>query len=132
MTPPLALVAFALLTMTAITIEIVYAYATQGFGYGFSSNRPAVSKPPLGLRIERAYRNQVEASAYVVPVLAAAAVVGLGGADISLAALIVVAGRAWFVLTYYIGLPFLRIPGFSATALATLYIAVQLLTATVA
>ncbi|MEM7711385.1 MAG: hypothetical protein AAF264_11690, partial [Pseudomonadota bacterium] len=76
MTLTTALVLFALVTMTAITIEIMYAYATQGFGYGFSSNRPVVERTPLGLRIERAYRNQVESAAYIVPVLAAGIAAG--------------------------------------------------------
>ena len=63
-----ALVWFGVITFTVIAVEIFYTYATQGFGFGFSSNRPVPEKSALGLRIERVYRNQVEASAYVVPI----------------------------------------------------------------
>ncbi|MBM2576075.1 MAPEG family protein [Jannaschia sp. Os4] len=127
MTATTALILYALISMTALTVEIVYAYATQGFGYGFSSNRPAIERTPLGLRLERAWRNQVESAAYVLAVLAAAAVTGLSGPGPALALALVVAGRALFVLLYYTGLPFARIIGFSTASLGSLYLAVTML-----
>lgn len=127
MTLTTALVLFALTTMTAITVEIMYAYATQGFGYGFSSNRPIIERTPLGLRIERAYRNQVESAAYIVPILAAGVASGLQGPGVTIAATAIVAGRAAFVLLYYTGIPFVRILGFTAGSLGSLYLALRLL-----
>jgi len=123
MTPTTALIAFALITMAAITVEILYTYATQGVGFGFSSNRPHVDKTPLGLRIERAYRNQIEAAAYIVPILAAAALIGLNTPAAQTSAFIIIAGRAAFVLLYYTGIPFVRILGFSAASLGSVYLA---------
>ena len=121
----LALIGFALVTMTALTIEIAYAYISQGFGYGFSSNRPIVERGALGLRIQRAYQNQVESAAYIVPVLAGAAFLGVTGEGPALAAAIIVFGRAAFVLLYYTGIPFIRILGFTCGSLGSLYLALQ-------
>lgn len=122
MTPTIALMVFALITMAAIMVEILYTYATQGFGFGFSSNRPMVEKTPLGLRIERAYRNQTESAAYIVPVLAAAAVTGLNTPAAQTAAWFIVAGRAAFILLYYTGLPFVRILGFAGGSFGSLFL----------
>ncbi|MEM7489509.1 MAG: MAPEG family protein [Pseudomonadota bacterium] len=127
MTATAALILYALTSMTALTVEIVYAYATRGFGYGFSSNRPAIERTRLGLRLERAWRNQVESAAYVLPVLTAAAATGVSGPGVPLALTAIVAGRAAFVLLYYTGLPFARILGFSAASLGSLYLAVTML-----
>ncbi|MEM9797337.1 MAG: MAPEG family protein [Pseudomonadota bacterium] len=127
MTLTTALILYALVTMTALTVEIVYAYATQGFGYGFSSNRPVIERTPLGLRIERAYRNQVESAAYILPVLTAGIVTGLQGPGIALAATLIVSGGAAFVLLYYTGIPFIRILGFTCGSLGSLYLALRLL-----
>lgn len=121
-----ALVALGALTFLALGFEIFYTYATQGFGFGFSSNRPAVTLTPLGRRIARVYGNQVEAAAYMVPVLAAAAVVDLSSPTAQGAALAIVLGRIWFMLFYYIGLPFVRILGFLSGSLGTLTLFVLL------
>ena len=118
-----ALVLFALLTLIMLGHEIFYTYATQGFGFGFSSNRKTVERSPLALRIQRAYQNQVEAAAYGVPVLAAAAITGLEGSGAQTAALIFVIGRVAFAVLYYSGVPFIRVPAFLMGTLSTLYIA---------
>lgn len=128
MDPIVALILFALITMTAIVIEVFYTYGTQGIGFGFSSNRPLVEKTPFGLRIERAYRNQIEASAYIVPVLAAAAFVGLESEAVRITCAVIVLGRAAFIPLYYTGIPFIRILGFSAASFGTLYLIYLLLT----
>ncbi len=128
MSPLLALIFFGLITMTALTIEVIYAYATQGFGYGFSSNRPQIERTALGLRIGRTYQNQVESAAYIVPILLAATVAGLDSFGVTTAAGLIVAGRAAFVLLYYTGIPFIRILGFSCGSFGSLYIAYVLLT----
>ncbi|MEX0338319.1 MAG: MAPEG family protein [Arenibacterium sp.] len=122
-----ALIGFALITMTALTIEIFYTYLAHGFGYGFSSNRPAVERTALGLRIQRAYQNQIESTAYIVPVLAAAALLNPSSEGAAIAAALIVIGRAAFVVLYYTGVPFIRIIGFSCASLSTLYLAVTLL-----
>lgn len=132
MTFETALVGFALVTMTALTIEIAYTYLSQGFGYGFSSNRPMIERGALGLRIQRAYQNQVESAAYIVPVLVVAPLLGMTGEGPALAAAIVVFGRAAFVLLYYTGIPFIRILGFTCGSLGSLYLAVQCIALVVA
>lgn len=108
----LALVLFGALTLFALTFEVLYTYATQGFGFGFSSNRPPVERTPFGKRVARAYINQTEAASYIVPILAAAAFVDLSSPLAQYAALAIVFGRAWFVGFYYTGLPFVRLIGF--------------------
>ena len=115
-----ALVALGALTFVTLGNEIFFTYATQGLGYGFASNRPAVSFSPLAKRVARVYANQVEASSYMVPILAAAAFVGLASPVAETAALVLVAGRVWFVVFYYIGLPFVRIIGFLGGSVGTL------------
>ena len=65
--------------------------------------------------------------AYLVPALAAAALAGLEGDGVTLACLAILAGRAWFVAFYYTGLPFMRIPGFTAAALGALYLILRIL-----
>ncbi|MBL4726105.1 MAG: MAPEG family protein, partial [Rhizobiaceae bacterium] len=62
------------------------------------------------MRIQRAYQNQVESAAYVVPVLAAGALVGLEGSGAETAALLIILGRIAFALLYYTGIPFIRVP----------------------
>jgi len=126
MTFTAGLVAFAAITFFVISMEIMVAYATQGFGYGFSSNRPEVEKGPFALRVERTYRNQVESAAYIVPIFAAGALTDFNSPDIELATLFVVVGRALFALLYYTGIPFVRILGFSLASFSTLYIAVMM------
>jgi len=117
-----ALVWFGVITFIVIAVEIMFTYATQGFGFGFSSNRPVVEKTALGLRIERVYRNQVEASAYVVPILGGAALMGLATPGVQLAALLVVLGRAAFCLLYYTGIPLIRVFAFVTVSMSLLYI----------
>lgn len=117
-----ALIWFGVITFVVIAVEIFYTYGTQGFGFGFSSNRPVVEKSALGIRVERVYRNQVEASAYVVPILGGAALMGLNTPGVQIAALLVVLGRAAFCVLYYTGIPFLRIIGFGTVSLSLLYI----------
>lgn len=129
MTFTTALVVFALLTLIMLGIEIMTTYATQGFGYGFSSNRAMVERPPLALRIQRAYQNQIESAAYGVPVLAAAALTGLESASAQMAALIFIIGRTAFAVLYYSGVPFIRVPAFVMGTLSTLYIAYALFAA---
>ncbi len=124
-----ALIGFALVTMTALIIEIAYAYISQGFGYGFSSNRPMVERGAVGLRIQRAYQNQIESAGYIVPVLTGAAFLGVTGEGPALAAAIIVFGRAAFVLLYYTGIPFIRILGFTCGSLGSLYLGIQCLLA---
>lgn len=123
-----ALVAFGGITLAMLGLEIMYTYATQGFSYGFSSNRAAVEQSAFALRIKRAYQNQVESAAYGVPVLAAAAVFGLQGAGVETAALLFVMGRAAFAILYYTGITFIRVPAFLVSTLSIFYIVYSLLT----
>ncbi|WP_299164733.1 MAPEG family protein [uncultured Tateyamaria sp.] len=127
MTFTTALVAFAIITLLAVGLEIMFTYATQGFGFGFSSNRPAVQKSPLGLRIQRAYQNQVESAAYIVPLLIAGQMTGLTGTTAEWVTLIIIAGRAAFMVLYYTGIPFLRILGFVGGSMGSMVLAYLLL-----
>ena len=127
MSPIIALAAFGLLTMLLITLEIVYIYITQGFAFGFSSNRPERERTTFGGRVERVYKNQVEASAYVVPILGAAAFLGLASPAVQMASLLIVIGRALFAVLYLTGLPFLRILGFTMASLSSFYLAIIIL-----
>lgn len=123
-----ALIYFGLLTLVMLFVEIMFTYATQGFGYGFSSNRdPETKFSQLGLRIKRAYQNQIESSAYVIPVLVAAIVLGLESSSGEIAALLLVLGRAIFAVLYYSGVPFARLFGFGMATFSTLFIAYLLL-----
>ena len=122
-----ALVLFAVITLFMLSLEIAFTYATQGFGYGFSSNRgPQTEHSPMALRIKRAYQNQIESAAYGVPILAAAAITGLQSNGAEIAALLFIVGRATFALLYYTGIPFIRVPAFALGSLSTLYIAFEL------
>jgi uncharacterized MAPEG superfamily protein len=123
-----ALVFFGLITLVMLFIEITTTYATQGFSYGFSSNRRTITeRPPIALRIQRAYQNQIESAAYGVPVLAAAAVTGLESGNAETAALLFIVGRAAFAVLYYSGVSFIRVPAFALGTLSSLYIAYVLL-----
>lgn len=121
----LALVGFALLTMSIVTFDIVFTYVRRGFGFGFSSNRPQVEYSKFELRMKRILQNQTESAAYIVPTLVGAHLAGLSGAYVELAALLIIAGRAAYALLYYTGIPFIRIPAFSLASLSTLYLAVS-------
>ncbi len=127
MTPIDALAAFAIITLVIIGTEIFYTYATQGFGYGFSSNRGTAELSPFGQRLKRSLQNHVESAIYVVPALAGAALLGLDGGGISLAALLVIVGRVLFPLLYLTGIPFIRVPAFGLATVSSLYIAVVVL-----
>ncbi len=129
MTPIAALGAFALTTIAMIGFEIFYTYATQGFGFGFSSNRPTVTLSPFGQRMKRALQNQTESAAYIVPVLTAVAFLDLTSDSISIALLLIIIGRAAFVLLYYTGIPFIRIPAFVCGTAPSLYLAIVILMA---
>jgi len=117
-----ALIAFGLITLLAVRIEIMFTYATQGFAYGFSSNWPDAHKSRLGLRIQRAYQNQIESAAYIVPLLIAGHVTGLTGPMAEHVTSVIIAGRAAFMLLYYTGIPFLRVLGFFRGSMVLAYL----------
>jgi uncharacterized MAPEG superfamily protein len=127
MTYTTALLCFGLISLILIATEIMFTYATLGFGYGFSSNRPTVTKSPLGLRIERSYRNQVESASYILPALVAGALLGGQTPAQATAALLIVVGRASFALLYYTGVPFIRVPAFVLASFPSLFLFVTLL-----
>ena len=119
-----ALIMFGALTLLLLGIEIMFTYATKGFGYGFSSNRSATNdRGPLALRIQRAYQNQIESAAYGVPILIVAAITGLENSSAETAALIFVLGRAAFAVLYLTGIPFIRVPAFVMGTFSAAYIA---------
>ncbi len=122
-----ALIAFGIITLLMLGLEIMTTYATQGFDFGFSSNRKIVKRPPLALRISRAYQNQIESAAYGVPILAAAAITGLQFSGGETAAQLFVVGRAAFAVLYYSGISFIRVPAFLLGTLSIFYIAYGLL-----
>ncbi len=99
----------ALLTIAVVFVEVMYTYAFYGFGYGWSSNR-VEPKPRgrFGLRIQRTLQNQVEATAYSVPVLTVAAISGLDSGLALTAGVVHIIARAVFVALYFAGVPFFR------------------------
>ncbi len=118
-----ALFFIGLIAVVLLIIEVNFTYATQGFLYGFSSNRsPSAEFSPLAQRIKSAYNNQIESTAYIVPVLAAAALTGLESSSAETAALILVIGRAIYGPLYYLGVANLRLVGFGMATLSLLYI----------
>jgi uncharacterized MAPEG superfamily protein len=127
MTPIDALAAFAIITLVIIGTEIFYTYATQGFGYGFSSNCSTPELSPFGQRLKRTLQNHIESAAYVVPVLAGAAFLGMEGGGVALAALLIIVGRALFTLLYLSGIAFIRVPAFGLATVSSLYLAVLVL-----
>lgn len=129
MLPELALVYFGVLTIVILMVEVMYTYAHFGKAFGFSSNRPTdASRSALGVRIQRTYQNHVESAAYGVPVLAAAAFMGVATPGVQLAALLFVIGRAAFAPLYYTGIPFIRLPAWGMGWISIAYIAYVLLT----
>ncbi|WP_049833583.1 MAPEG family protein [Octadecabacter temperatus] len=129
MTPITALAAFALMSIAMIGFEIMYTYATQGFGYGFSANRPNVTFSPFAIRVKRALQNQTESAMYIVPLIAAVQLLGLTGNGISLALALIIFGRMAFVALYYTGIPFIRVPAFVCGTVPSIYLAIMVLTA---
>lgn len=126
MTFTTALLAFGLLSLMLAGIEIMFTYATLGFAHGFSANRANVEKSELGKRISNAYSNNAEAAAYGVPVLAAAAIVGLEGNGVETAAMLFVLGRVAFAVLYFTGITFVRVPAFLIGTMSIFYIAIYL------
>ncbi len=125
MTPAIALALFGLITFATIAFEVMYGYLILGFGYGFSSKRPVIERSGFPLRIERVYRNQVESAAYIVPAIAAAAILGLEGSLIATTCTVILIGRVGFSLAYYTGLPFLRVPFFAMGSFGSLILIYQ-------
>ncbi|NRA88185.1 MAG: hypothetical protein HRU28_12520, partial [Rhizobiales bacterium] len=60
---------------------------------------------------------------YGVPILAAAAITGLQGSGVEIAALLFVLGRLAFVVLYYTGVSFIRVPAFLVANISILYVA---------
>ena len=77
--------------------------------------------------MKRALQNQTEAATYGVPIIAAAAFAGLTD-GVETAAMLFVTGRAAFVLLYYTGITFARVPAFLVSTLSIAYIAYVLFT----
>lgn len=123
-----ALTSFALITLALVGLSISYTYATQGFGFGFSSNRGTPEVSPFAIRLKRTLQNQTESAAYVVPALAAAMFAGLDGAGVELAALLIVVGRAAFAVLYMSGISFIRVPAFVLATLSSFYLLFVVLT----
>jgi len=120
----LALAYYGLLSLLLVGTTIMYTYATQGFAYGFSSNRVAPELSPFAIRLNRVWLNQVESSAYILPALLAAQFAGLSGGGVELAALLIVIGRAAFAALYLSGISFIRVPAFVLGTVSSLYLGV--------
>jgi len=124
-----ALFSIGLITFVLLFVEINFMYATQGFKYGWSSNRGSEATfSPLAKRIKNAYSNQVESAAYSVPVFATAALVGLEHSGAETATLIYIIGRAIYGPLYYLGVANLRLVGFGMGSLSMIYILYALFT----
>lgn len=129
MLPELALVYFGALTIVLLMVEVMYTYSYFGTAFGWSSNRPAdASRSALGIRIQRTFQNHIESAAYGVPVLGAAALMGVVTPGVQVAALLFVVGRAAFAPLYYSGIPFIRLPAWGMGWISIAYIAFVLIT----
>jgi uncharacterized MAPEG superfamily protein len=129
MTPITALAAFALTSIAMIGFEIMYTYATQGFSFGFSANRPNVTLSPFAIRVKRALQNQTESAMYIVPLIAAVQFLELTGGGVTLALSLIVFGRMAFVALYYTGITFIRVPAFVCGTVPSIYLAVTIFNA---
>lgn len=127
MTPETAIAAFGLITFATIGFEIMYTYATRGLAFGFSSQRPIVEKSGFALRVERVYRNQVESAAYILPALLTALYTQASIPALATVLLLIVLGRAGFVLMFYSGITFIRVPFFVLGSFGSLYILIMAL-----
>lgn len=128
MTMTAALIGLALLTMVLLATLIFHTYATQGFGYGFSSNRAQKTEiSAFGKRIANTYNNQVETSAFLVPILVVAALLNIQTDGAQFAAMLILIGRAAFAVLYYTGLPFARVPAFGIANVSALYIVYEII-----
>lgn len=123
-----ALASFSLITLALVGFSIMYTYATQGFGFGFSSNRGTPEVSAFATRLKRSLQNQTESAAYIVPALVAAIYVGLEGSGVELAALLIVLGRAAFAILYLTGVTFVRVPAFVLAACSSIYLVFLVLT----
>lgn len=118
-----AIFALGAISIVMLLIEVNFTYATQGFVYGWAANRdPSVEFSPLARRIKQAYQNQVDSISYTVPLLAAAAFIGLEHSGAQTAALLIVCGRALYGALYYTGIPYARLVGFGMATLSSLYL----------
>ncbi len=122
-----ALAAFALISLALVGGSIFYTYATQGFGFGFSSNRGTPEVSAFATRLKRSLQNHTESAGYVVPALAVGMFAGLEGAGVELAALLVIVGRAAFPVLYLSGVSFIRVPAFLLATLSSLYLLIMAL-----
>ena len=122
-----AIAVYALITLALLGSEISYTYATQGFGFGFSSNRPEIQKSPLGRRIANTFRNHAESASYILPALILGALSGIQTPGLQTAALVIVLGRAIFAVLYYSGLPLARVFGFVMGSFGSLYVILTIL-----
>jgi uncharacterized MAPEG superfamily protein len=113
---------FAAMSFALVSFSVLYTYASQGFGYGFSANRPQVEKSAFYRRVDRTYMNHVENAALVVPLLAAIALLGLDSPEIRTGVLVLILARIGFALGYLSGIPYARLPFFMAGSLTSLYL----------
>lgn len=123
----LALFSYGIMTMATVGVEIMFTYATQGFGYGFAARRPETTFSPFAQQLKKAYNNQVETAAYAVPILIAAALIQLQSETAQIAAAVFIVARAFYIVLYLTGVSFLRVPPFLIAQTALLYIAYVLM-----
>lgn len=117
-----ALLSFGLLSFALVGTEIMFTYATQGFRFGFSANRPNVEFSPFAIRLKKSYQNQVECASYAVPILLAAMFLQVDSAVAETAAAVFVVSRALYTILYWTGMHFVRVPAFLAAQMALLTI----------
>lgn len=116
------LFAFAALSIVLVSFSVLYTYASLGFGYGFSANRPEVAKSAFYQRLNRTYMNHVENAALAVPLLAGIALLGLDSPEIRTGVLLLILARIGFAVGYLSGIPYARLPFFAVGSLTSLYL----------
>ncbi len=115
---------YALIFAFLAFFEALYTYYYYGFAYGFSSNRDPSAKPrtKFGLRVQRTLQNHVENGALAIPILGAAAIVGLESQAALIAGIVYILARVTFVILYYLGVPMIRGAAWTTGNLSLLYI----------
>lgn len=127
MSIPTAFVLFGLLSLLLVGFEIMFTYATRGFGYGFSANREPLDMSAFATRLKRTWQNHVESAAYVLPALLGVHLTGLTSPNVMLATLILLLGRALFIPLYLSGITFIRVPAFVMGTFSSAYLLIMAL-----
>ena len=104
-----SLFAAGIVMFVSISIQSLYLDFTSGLAYGMSNREtPPPGHGPVGNRLDRNVRNQIEGLALFVPLIAVAIVADISNPWTQIGAVFYVASRALFVPAFAFGLVPLR------------------------